>query len=122
MTDYTKIRKCDVTSMYAVVHDCCFPDYFQGSSAPEVVAVPVHDNMTFPEFYRAAQDEFNGGDGWHDYAGAGGMFDDAIRALSPGDTDDPVFPNAPSLAEYESDEYETSYAYIGLYPETEDDE
>lgn len=116
------IRQCDVTSINAQLHDVCFPDYFQGSSAQEVLAIPVHKGMTRDEFHEAAKDDFHAQTGWFDMAGAGTMGEDAIRGLvlcmEAGGEFEQSFPYCQPLEEM-GDCDETCYAYVGLFAESD---
>ena len=76
------IRQCDVTSINAYYIDCCLPDYFQGSDADEVLAIPVWSGITMREAYEAAKDEFHTSSGYFDsVASSGTMAEDALHAL-----------------------------------------
>ena len=120
-----EIRQCDVTSINAVYLDCCLPDYFLGSDAEEVLAVPMWANITYKEAYDAAKEEFHNASGWFDeVAGSGTDAEEALHALFSGVED----VNAPAdFAKYiepdsECDGYdgqETVYLYIGLYAESD---
>ena len=120
MTDQT-IRPCDVTAINAEYLDCCLPDYFQGSSADEVLAIPVWHNITMREAYEATKDEFHAASGYFDeVSGSGTMAEDAIHALFAAfiaeDTDKPA--DFAKYIEPDSDgAHETVYLYIALNAE-----
>lgn len=113
------IRACDVTSIEAQYLDCCLCDYFQGSNAEEVLAVPMWADITFKEAYEAAKDEFHAASGWFDYvAGNGTMAEEALHSLFSGLEDI----NAPAdFAKYIEDDEdgETVYLYIALRAESD---
>ena len=54
-----------MTTLRAEYLDCCLPDYFQGSGADEVLAVPVWSNMTYSDAQSALQDEWRSGGDSH---------------------------------------------------------
>ena len=116
-------RPCDVTSIDARYHDCCLPDYFQGSDANEVLAIPVWHNITMREAYEAAKDEFHASSGYFDAVeGSGTLAEDALHALFASfiaeDTDKPA-----DFAKYIEPDPEglgdSVYLYIGLYAESD---
>lgn len=120
------IKPNDVTGIELRHHDTCYSDYFQGSPANEVLAIPVHAGMTYRELMEAMRDEFNSTDGWFSQvAGSGTMFDDASHALmvaavagsSHGDVNKPC--DEFSDIESDSDGMDSIYAYFGLFAETE---
>lgn len=51
----------DVTALYL---DCCLPDYFQGSAAEEVLAVPVSHDTTYAQALEALAEEWRSSDGY----------------------------------------------------------
>jgi len=108
-----EIRPCDVTSVTAEYLDCCLPDYFQGSAAQEVLAVPVSAGITYKEAYNAAKDEFHHASGWYDQVdGSGTLVEDALHSMFSGiaDINEPA-----DFAKYiEGDE---CYLYIALRAE-----
>lgn len=112
------IRSCDVTSIRAEYLDCCLPDYFQGSDAEEVLAVPVTRNMTGTELYEATKQEFHTQSGFFDdVAGSGSMAEEAIHALFAA-----VLIEVPdNIADMAKDlELDTTvYMYIALYAESD---
>ena len=118
----TAIRPCDVTSIDAQYLDCCLSDYFQGSNAEEVLAVPVWSGITYKEAYEACKDEFHASCGYFsDVGGSGTMAEDALHALFSGVADI----NAPAdFAKYiEPDDGDgcgdSVYLYIGLFAESD---
>ena len=116
------MKQCDVTSIDAQMLDVCLSDYFQGSDAEETLAVPIYKGMTREEFYEACKDDFHAQTGWFDMAGAGTMGEDALRALTlsmqAGGYFEQSFPYCQTLDEM-SEEDESSYAYIGLFAESD---
>ena len=112
-----------LTAINAIYHDCCLPDYFQGSNADEVLAIPVWHNITMREAYEAAKNEFHASSGYFDdVAGSGTMAEEALHTLFASflaeDTDKPA-----DFAKYiEPDPegiYDSVYLYIGLYAESD---
>ena len=76
------IRPCDVENVNAEYLDCCLSDYFNGSNANEVLAVPMYANITYKEALEAAKNEFHTSSGYFDeVAGSGGMVEDALSLL-----------------------------------------
>ena len=113
------IRPCDVESVNAEYLDCCLPDYFNGSAANEVLAVPMYANITYKEAREAAKDEFHASSGYFDeVAGSGGMVEDALTALFsiPKNIDAPA-DFAQYIEEDEDGEGDTVYLYIALNAE-----
>ena len=117
-------RKCDVTGIEARLLDVCLSDYFQGSSAPEVLAIPVYSEMTRKEFYEALKHEFHASDGYFDMADAGNMgelaFHSLVSALHAGGWEEngqSPFRFATSIDEEPTGE--NVYAYVGLFAEYE---
>ena len=113
------IRACDVTAIEANYLDCCLPDYFQGSRAEEVLAVPVHSKITYKEAYEACKDEFHAASGWFDnVAGSGTLAEEALHSLFSGIAD--VNEIADFVDGIEDDEDgESCYLYIGLFAESD---
>ena len=115
------IRPCDVTSIEAKYNDCCTSDYFQGSDANEVLAVPMRPGITYKEAYEACKEEFHSSSGYFDeVAGSEDMAEDALHALFSGIED----VNQPAdFAKYiepcDDDNCETVFLYIGLYAESD---
>ena len=110
----------EVVSINARLLDYCYPDYFQGSSAEETLAVPVYRGMAREAFYKVCKTEFNESSGFYDdVADAGTMGEEALRALvltlEAGGFFEDSFPHAPEM---DSEDGEC-YAYIGLFAETE---
>jgi len=107
--------------MQAVYLDCCLSDYFCGSGAHEILAVPVSSTTTYREAREAIDTEFHASSGWFDdVAGSGGMLDDALRnmfAPSINHMDDVA--DFVSYIEPDSDDdtAECVYLYIGLIGE-----
>ena len=119
-----EVRECDVTSVEARYLDCCLPDYFQGSNAEEVIAVPVWANITYVEAYEATKREFHEASGWYDgVAGSGTLVDEALHAMFASvlaeDTDKPA-DFAKYIEEGDGDTCETCYLYVGLFAECEE--
>lgn len=121
MNDYPK--QCDVTSIRAIYRDCCLPGYFQGSSAPETLAIPVWHAITWKEAYEAAKDEFHTSSGWFDdVAGSGGMAEDALHALFASmliEHPDQIADFAKYIEPDPDGISESVYLYIDLIPETD---
>ena len=115
------IRTCDVTSINANYLDCCLSDYFQGSNADEVLAVPVWHNITYKEAYEACKDEFHASSGYFDdVAGSGSMAEEALHALFSGIADvNQVADFAKYIDPDEDGENESVYLYIGLNAESD---
>ena len=114
-----QIRTCDVTDMTATYLDCCLPDYFQGSDADEILAVPMRENITFKEAYEECKDTFHDSNGYFDYvAGSGDMAENALHALFSGIED---INKVADFAKYIEDceDCETVYLYIGLNAESD---
>ena len=113
------IRPCDVENVNAEYLDCCLSDYFNGSAANEVLAVPMYANITYKEAREAAIDEFHTSSGFFDeVAGSGGMVEEALSLLFSCVEDI----NAPAdfakyIEEDEDGEGESIYLYIGLVAE-----
>ena len=109
----------EVTSISAVYIDCCTSDYFLGSDAEEVLAVPMWADITYKEAYEASKDEFHNASGWFDsVAGSGTDAEEALHALFAGIED----VNAPAdFAKYieDAEDAETVYLYIGLHAESD---
>ena len=115
----TQIRTCDVESVEARYLGCCLPDYFQGSGADEVLAVPMHHGITYREAYKACKAEFHASTGYFDaVAGSGTLVETALHALFASvlaeDTDKPA-----DFAKYieAGDDTDTVFLYIGLFAE-----
>jgi hypothetical protein len=115
------LKPNEVTSIRAEYLDCCLPDYFPGSNADEVLAVPVWHGITYREAYNAAKSEFHASSGYFDdVPGSGSMAEDALHAMFASmlaeDTDRPA-----DFARYiepdEEGERELVFLYIGLYAE-----
>ena len=116
----TDIRKCDVTSINALYHDCCLSDYFQGSDADEVLAVPVWHNMTNREALESCKESFNSNIGYFDdVAGSGGMADSALNTLFDHVGIDEVADFVKYIEPDETEENESCYLYVGLYAESD---
>lgn len=115
------IRTCDVTSIKADYLDCCLPDYFNGSNADEVLAVPMYAGITYKEAYQASKNEFHASSGYFDdVAGSGTMAEDALHALFSGIED--VNKEADFAKYIEADENgdgDTVFLYISLNAESE---
>jgi hypothetical protein len=114
------IRECDVESVNAVYLDCCLSDYFQGSGAHEVLAVPMWADITYKEAYEAAKDEFHNASGWFDgVAGSGSMVEDALHSMFSGIEDVNAKADFAKYIEDDdgSDCCESVYLYIGLFAE-----
>ena len=118
-----EVRECDVTRVEARYLDCCLPDYFQGSNAEEVIAVPVWANITYGEAYDQCKNEFHTSSGWFDgVAGSGTLVEEALHAMFvcmlAEDTDKPA-----DFAKYieDDDEGDTVYLYVGLFAESEEE-
>lgn len=113
------IRPCDVTSVRAEYLDCCTSDYFCGSAAQEVLAVPMWAGITYKEAYEESKDTFHVASGWFDQvAGSGTFVEEALHAMFSVVEDI----NAPAdFAKYiepdEDGEGETVFLYIGLFAE-----
>lgn len=123
--DRTFNRPCDVTSIRAEYLDCCLSDYFRGSHAEEVLAVPVHAGITYREAYKESIDTFHTSCGYFDdVAGSGSDAETALHGLFASvlaeDTDQPA-----DFAKYiEPDPdgiHDTVYLYIGLFAEFENE-
>ncbi len=111
------IKQCDVTSIEARYIDCCLSDYFLGSNAEEVLAVPMYAGITFKEAHEACKEEFHNSSGWFDdVAGSGALAEDALALLFSGitDTSQPA-DFAKYIEEDEDDDGYTVYLYIGLH-------
>ncbi len=111
------IRQCDVTSIEARYIDCCLSDYFLGSDAEEVLAVPMHAGITYKEAYEACKEEFHNSSGWFDDVdGSGALAEDALHALFSGieDTNQPA-DFAKYIEEDDDDVGYMVYLYIGLH-------
>lgn len=109
-----------VTGIEAKLLDYCYPDYFGGSSAEEVLAVPVYRGMTRDDFHRSCKTEFNASCGFYDDVPDAGTFgEDALRAmvltLEAGGFFEQPFSGAPEV----DDDDGECYAYVGLFAETE---
>ena len=115
------IRECDVTSINAVYLDCCLSDYFQGSDADEVLAVPVWHDITYKEAYEAAKDAFHASSGYFDgVAGSGTLAEEALHAMFSGiDEVNRVADFASYIEKDEEGENESVYLYIGLYADSD---
>lgn len=116
------IRQCDVTSVNARYLDCCLSDYFQGSNAEEVLAVPMWANITYKEAYEQSKDEFHQASGWFDgVAGSGTLAEEALHSLFSGVEDvDAIADFAKYIEEENEDDcYDTCYLYIGLFAESD---
>ncbi len=119
------IRPCDVTSIEARYIDCCLSDYFLGSDAEEVLAVPMHTGITYKEAYEACKKEFHRASGWFDNVdGSGTLAQDALHALFSvlmihHGSDDSSQPAgfAKYIEDEDDDDDYTVYLYIGLYAE-----
>jgi hypothetical protein len=115
------IRACDVTSVEARYHDCCLSDYFQGSHAQEVLAVPVHAEMTYKEAYEACKDEFHASSGWYDsVAGSGTLVEEALHSMFSGIEDvNAVADFVNYVEDSDNEDSECCYLYIGLFAESD---
>ncbi len=111
------IRQCDVTSIETRYIECCLSDYFLGSNAEEVLAVPMHAGITFKEAYETCKEEFHNSSGWFDDVdGSSALVEDALALLFSGieDTNQPA-----DFAKYIEEDKdgcnEIVYLYIGLH-------
>lgn len=72
----TMMRKCDVTSVRAVICDT-EPDYT--SPYYEVLEIALTPTTTYQTAYHALKDQFHASEGWFDMGGAGTLVEDALR-------------------------------------------
>lgn len=113
-----------VTGIDARMHDYCTSDYFLGSDAEEVLAVPIWCNMTKNEFYNACKTEFFEQDGFYsDVDDSGNYAENALHAMVATMVAAGFFEQAFHYASELDcdDDIETSYAYIGLFAEYDND-
>lgn len=115
------MRTCDVTSVRAEYLDCCLPDYFCGSSAQEVLAVPMRPHITYKEAYDEAKDNFHTSSGYFDdVSGSGTLVEEALHSMFSGIEDvNKEADFAKYIEESEDDCCESVYLYIGLFAECE---
>lgn len=108
-----------VTSVEARYIDCCLPDYFQGSNAEEVLAVPMHADITYREAYERCKENFHESSGWFDQvAGSGTFVEDALRALFSTVEDVNAVADFAKYIDSDDENGETVYLYIGLHAES----
>ncbi len=107
------IRPCNVTGIEARYIDCCLSDYFLGSDAEEVLAVPVHAGMTCKQAYEACKDEVHASSGWVDDVDVA-LAEDALALLFSGMGDSSQPADFAKHIEEDEDGY-TLYLYIGLH-------
>ena len=102
--------------------DVCLPDYFTGYHRP-VIAVPVHNGMTFDELSKEIENELNYS--WDYLCNQNNGFsktevliiDDYVRRLKEDQVykDSGLFIGTDELEEDENEEYiESVYAYFSL--------
>lgn len=109
------MRTCDVNFVVALYHDCCLPEYFAGSEAEEVLAVPVWRNMTYREALSGARDTFHASSGYFDsVSGSGTLVEKALEELFTGVVLDEPADFTTDLPE-NSEDNESVYLYIGLW-------
>lgn len=111
-----------VTGIEARYLDCCLCDYFQGSSAEEVLAIPVFHDTTYKQAYDAAKDVAYDQSGFFDdIEDSGTMLDSAIHALFSGIEDVNAVADFVKYIEPVDDDdcAESVYLYIGLFAEYE---
>lgn len=110
----------DIAALYL---DCCLPDYFQGSAAEEVLAVPVSHNTTYAQALRALADEWrNTTDGYFSRYGevVGADIDqlgvDALRSLFAVICEDQLNDVADFALNIEpaGDDAPSVYLYVGM--------
>lgn len=114
------LEKHEVESIEARYLDCCVSCYFQGSTADEILAVPMWAGITYKEAYEACKDEFHNASGYFDdVAGSGGMAEEALHALFSGIADVNQPADFAKYIEPDTDDGvgETVYLYIGLFAE-----
>jgi hypothetical protein len=135
MLDWYGRDKSQIVAVEARYVDCCLSDWFQGYSAPEVLAVPVYPGMTYADAKQALKDDYQ--------ATMGGFFDECDGVENPydmiNDAIDKMFLNIKDLTavagfapdqEYdedgepvEEDDFGDSvYLYVALIPVFSDDE
>ena len=103
--------QCNVTGIEIYHLDTCLPDYFQGSSYPETIAVPVWSGMTRDDLRESILEEFNTASGWFDsVSGSAGMLEESlVEFLQPFEGFDLEEPE-------DDDNWPSVYAYFGLDP------
>ena len=76
------IQDWNVGGITASYIDCCLPDYFNGCDCYELLAIPVHANITYKETYDALIEEFNTSSGYFDgVSGSAGLLEEALNEM-----------------------------------------